>query len=186
MVRVSRSSAREVPTKNNIKTTQPARHDDFSRHDPVRYFMTTEVAEPRRNIYAIIHAMSELNSYIGNAEIFPILRHWDFYNHAGVSPLPTPATAAIADYSRHIETAAYINANWWKKLEESRALAAELLNCSKQEIAFVKNTSEGLSLVANAIDWRKGDVVVTTGVEYPTNMYPWMNAGGRFGVDVVA
>ena len=130
--------------------------------------------------------MTDLSSYIGNAEIFPILRFWDFYNHAGVSPLPTTATAALAGYARQIESAAYVNAGWWKKLEETRGLAASLLNCSKEEIAFVRNTSEGLSLVANAVDWRQGDVIVTTGVEYPTNMYPWMHAAGRFGAEVVA
>src|SRR5207248_568925 len=52
--------------------------------------------------------------------------------------------------------------------------AAELLNAAAEEVAFVKNTSEGISIVANGIDWQWGDRIVTTGVEYPANIYPWV------------
>jgi selenocysteine lyase/cysteine desulfurase len=129
--------------------------------------------------------MDQMKSYIGNAEIFPILRCWDFYNHAGVSPLPRPAAHALVDFAYQIQSHAYLDSGWHPQIDETRAAAALMLHCTKQEIAFIKNTSEGLSIVANAIDWKPGDRIVTTNVEYPANIYPWMNVAARFGAEVV-
>jgi len=130
--------------------------------------------------------MDDVNAYIGNSEAFPILKTWDFYNHAGVSPLPHRSAEAVMDFARHSQSQSYLNANWRPAMEETRAAAATLLHCDKSEVAFVQNTATGLSIVARGIDWHTGDVIVTTSVEYPTNMYPWMNVAARHGVQLVA
>jgi cysteine desulfurase / selenocysteine lyase len=129
--------------------------------------------------------MDDLNLYVGNAERFPILTSWDFYNHAGVSPLPHESAQAVIAYALHAESQSYLNAHWRPAVEETRAAAASLLNADKSEIAFVRSTAEGLGIVAGALDWKAGDVIVTTGVEYPTNIYPWMDAANRHGVKLV-
>jgi cysteine desulfurase / selenocysteine lyase len=128
--------------------------------------------------------MDDLKSYIGNAEIFPILKSWDFFQHAGVSPLPHPAAQAMIDYAHQSEARSYLDSGWWPALEQIRAAAADLIHADKTEIAFIRSTAEGISLVANAIDWTRGDVIITTGVEYPTNIYPWMHVAERFGVEL--
>jgi hypothetical protein len=56
---------------------------------------------------------------------------------------------------------------------------------TKEEIAFVKNTSEGISIVAKGIDWQWGDRIVTTAVEYPANIYPWMEVVRGHGCNLV-
>ena len=129
---------------------------------------------------------SELNRYIGNADLFPILNSWDFFNHSGVSPLPRPAAQALIDFAHQSQAHSYLNAKWRPDLEKVRELAAQLIHAEKSEIAFIKNTSEGLSIVANAIDWKPGDAIVTTNVEYPANMYPWMAVAERFNVKLVS
>ncbi|EQD79076.1 Aminotransferase, class V/Cysteine desulfurase, partial [mine drainage metagenome] len=48
-------------------------------------------------------------------------------------------------------------------------------------MAFVKNTSEGLAFVANGLDWKAGDEIISTAVEYPSNVYPWMDVARRCG-----
>src|SRR3984957_17480694 len=118
--------------------------------------------------------MSVLSSYVGNAEMFPVLKHWHFFNHAGVSPLPKPAGDAMRKYAAEAEAGAYLQTNWYLEIEKLRVTAAELINANREEIAFVKNTSEGISIVANGIDWQWGDRIITTAVEYPANVYPWM------------
>ncbi|MCY2951234.1 MAG: aminotransferase class V-fold PLP-dependent enzyme [Planctomycetota bacterium] len=123
--------------------------------------------------------------YIGNVDEFPILGRWDFYNHAGVSPLPRRAAEAIRKYAREAEEGAYLGTDWFKDIERLRGVAGRLINAKREEIAFVKNTSEGIATVAGGIDWRAGDRIVTTGVEYPANVYPWMNVAKRFGVELV-
>ncbi|GAA2997225.1 aminotransferase class V-fold PLP-dependent enzyme [Actinokineospora diospyrosa] len=55
----------------------------------------------------------------------------------------------------------------------ARALAAGLLDCSTDEIAFVTNTSTGLHLVADGLDWRAGDEVVVFDRDFPANVHPW-------------
>ena len=62
---------------------------------------------------------------------------------------------------------------------ETRQLAAELLECSAEEVALVGPTSVGLSLVANGLDWQAGDNVVFYGEDYPANAVPWMALAGQ-------
>jgi cysteine desulfurase / selenocysteine lyase len=118
--------------------------------------------------------MLEFRNLIGNIDTFPVLDKLDFFNHAGVTALPRVATDALRTYAAQAESTAYLAAGWYADIERLREGVAGLINASKDEIAFVKNTSEGISIVANGIDWQWGDRIVTTGVEYPANIYPWM------------
>src|SRR5262249_9203559 len=52
------------------------------------------------------------------------------------------------------------------------------------EIAFVKNTTEGLGLVASGLEWQRGDQVVSCDLEYPSNVYPWWGLADR-GVETI-
>ena len=126
-----------------------------------------------------------ISTLIGNSDAFPILRQWDFFNHAGVCPLPKVAADALRKYAQQAQEVAYIDSGWYRDIEKLRVSAAKLINCQSEEIAFVKNTSEGIATVANGIDWRPGDRIVTTAVEYPANIYPWMDVAKRFRVELV-
>ena len=72
--------------------------------------------------------------------------------------------------------------NGWRKVERVRGKFAWLINGDVDEVAFVKNTSEGISIVANGLDWNPGDNVVIPDIEFPANVYPWWNLK-RFGVE---
>jgi selenocysteine lyase/cysteine desulfurase len=71
---------------------------------------------------------------------------------------------------------------WERRAEEVRAAAARLIGARASEIAFVRSTSEGLSLVASGLAWEPGDNVVSVADEYPSNVYPWFGLQ-RFGVE---
>jgi selenocysteine lyase/cysteine desulfurase len=129
--------------------------------------------------------MSDLTTHIGNPDAFPVLRHWHFFNHAGVSPLPAVVARAMNRFITEAQAGAYLQTTWYKDIEELRAAAGDLINAGKDEIAFVKNTSEGISIVANGIDWQWGDRIVTTGVEYPANVYPWMEVVRTRGAKLI-
>ena len=64
-------------------------------------------------------------------------------------------------------------------LDESRRLLARLVNCSKEEIALMPNTSHGINLAANSLPLHMGDVVLTFEKEFPANVYPWMALADR-------
>ena len=99
--------------------------------------------------------------------------------------MPRRAAEAMRKYAREAEEGAYLGADWHKDIQRLRGVAGRLINAKREEIAFVKNTSEGIATVAGGIDWRAGDRIVTTGVEYPANVYPWMDVAKRFGVELV-
>jgi cysteine desulfurase / selenocysteine lyase len=126
-----------------------------------------------------------MRNLIGNADAFPVLRDWHFFNHAGVCPLPKVAADAFRTYAAQAEAGAYLATHWYADIEKLRIASAQLINAHRDEIAFVKNTSEGISIVANGLDWQWGDRIVTTNVEYPANVYPWMEVVRTRGAKLV-
>ena len=64
-------------------------------------------------------------------------------------------------------------------MEDVRRLGAQLVGADPTEIALVRNTTEGITLVAEGYRWRPGDNVVTLDNEFPSNLYPWMNLAER-------
>ena len=118
--------------------------------------------------------------------LFPITRRLAYLNHAGVAPVSTRVAAALARFAELATTegALHYSERYDAEIERVRGRAAVLLGASSDEIAFVKNTSEGLGLVAAGLDWRPGDRVVTCDLEYPSNVYPWWSLAPR-GVETV-
>jgi selenocysteine lyase/cysteine desulfurase len=129
--------------------------------------------------------MHGIERYIGNADEFPVLRHWDFFNHAAVSPIPRAAAQALRRFADQAESVAYLDTGWYRDLAALRESVARMMNATKEEVAFVKNTSEGIATVANGIDWNEADRIVTTDVEYPANVYPWIEVSRSRGCELV-
>jgi selenocysteine lyase/cysteine desulfurase len=110
-------------------------------------------------------------------------------NHAAVSPLPARAVAALAEYALEASTRGPLAfPEWSARIASLRLSAARLLGVTAElggagSIAIVPNTTYGLSLVAQGLDWRPGDVVVTTESEFPANLTPWLDLA-RYGVEI--
>jgi cysteine desulfurase / selenocysteine lyase len=68
---------------------------------------------------------------------------------------------------------------WNRRLHEVREVAARFVGAHQDEIAMVRSTTEGINLVAEGLDWRTGDNVVTLADEFPSNQYPWLNQAWR-------
>lgn len=64
-------------------------------------------------------------------------------------------------------------------LDQLKEKAALLLGTTESNISFLKNTTEGLSLIAAGYPWKDGDEIISTAVEYPANHYPWRLAEKR-------
>lgn len=110
----------------------------------------------------------------------PIVRKWAYLDHAAVSPLPEPTAATLAAWAE--DAAANGNTswpNWSRRAEQVRASAARLVGALAEEIALLKNTTDGITLVAEGFPWQPGDNVVTLADEFPTNQYPWLNLADR-------
>jgi selenocysteine lyase/cysteine desulfurase len=117
-------------------------------------------------------------------EEFPVTRRWAFFDHAAVAPLSGRAVKAVAEWAADMaDNGAVSDPRWVRRVEEVRGLAARLLGADPLDVAFIKNTSEGVGIVAEGFPWRPGDNVVTAAEEYPANLYPWLNLAGR-GVEL--
>ena len=116
-------------------------------------------------------------------EQMPITKKWAYFDHAAVAPLSGPAHQAIQSWA---DEAAFegdtVWPNWAKKLRATRGTAAEMIGASAENIALVHNTTAGINLVAEGLDWQSGDNVVTLDDEFPANRYPWMYLK-RLGVE---
>ncbi|RJP20514.1 MAG: aminotransferase class V-fold PLP-dependent enzyme [Deltaproteobacteria bacterium] len=114
------------------------------------------------------------------AEEFPVSAEFLYFNHAGVSPIPSRSAAAgirMLELSR--DEGAWRPRKWEELANETRGRFARIVGASAEEVAFVKNTSEGLSYIAAGFPWREGDNLVTANVEFPSNIYPWMRLQSR-------
>jgi cysteine desulfurase / selenocysteine lyase len=111
---------------------------------------------------------------------FPVTEEYIFFDHARVAPLPErlrKVVTAFVDDATLFGTAHY--ESWILELERTRKKFAQLINADIDEVAFIKNTSEGISIVANGFDWQLGDNVVIPDIEFPANVYPWWNLKQR-------
>ena len=114
---------------------------------------------------------------------FPVTETYIYMNHAGVAPLSRRVQDAMAGFIQDATVNGAVNSDQWAETAEvCRAAAAQLINADTTEIAFMKNTTQGILIAANGIDWREGDNVVTTAVEFPANIYPWWSLKERYGV----
>src|SRR5438552_3732696 len=118
-------------------------------------------------------------------DLFPVTKNLVYFNHAAVGPLSTVASEAMERFVRDQRDFGALHwRDWYAEYEKLRASAAKLIGAADpREIAILKNTSEGLSFVAEGVRWREGDNVVTTALEFPSNWTPWKHVERR-GVEV--
>lgn len=109
-------------------------------------------------------------------EEFPVTGECIYMNHAGTGPLPRRSAErmkALADLVSRTGDRRWLERN--TEINRVRELAARLMGARHpHEVAFVENTSSGLSLVAGGLDWKSGDNIVSAALEFPSNVYPWM------------
>jgi selenocysteine lyase/cysteine desulfurase len=111
-------------------------------------------------------------------EQFPITKNKMFLNHAAQSPLPKPVADAIHRYTDDFSKfgTSLVEGDRWGK-----PFFAKLIGARPEEIALIENTSVGLNIAANALQYPSGSKIVTTDLEYPSVVYPWLrkNLGVR-------
>lgn len=114
---------------------------------------------------------------------FPVTRDKVFLAHAAVCPLPRRVIQAISDYAFQSGTGDQEAFVFPGLLNNGRKLAARLLNCQTDEVAFVGPTSLALSFMASGLKFRRGENILIYFDDYPSNVYPWM-ALAEQGVEV--
>jgi len=98
-----------------------------------------------------------------------------YLNHAAVAPWPVRTVNAVKQFANENGAVGSSHYLEWLKIEQQlKENLATLINAqSADEIALLKNTSEGLSIIARGIQWQPGDNIVICNEEFPSNFIVW-------------
>lgn len=104
-------------------------------------------------------------------------------NHAAISPVSKRVHAVI---EKHLQNRSFGDIDVYPSViascEKTKSNLAALINATPDRIAFVPNTSEGLNILANGLEWKSGDRIILNDIEFPTNVVPFLNLK-RHGVE---
>jgi len=106
---------------------------------------------------------------------FPITKTHCFFNHAAVSPESNSTILKVTEYLTDAQYGDTREKKWIDYIEVVRKYAANLINASVDEIAFVNNVSTGAMLVGNGLKWVNDDNIIVPANQFPANVYPWLN-----------
>lgn len=101
-----------------------------------------------------------------------------YLDNAATTPTPKPVLDAMleyfCEYNANIGRGLYSSAKRATvEFETTREKIAKVINTKPEEIAYAKNTTEAINIVAQGLKLRKGDKVVTTVLEHHSNLLPW-------------
>jgi selenocysteine lyase/cysteine desulfurase len=104
-------------------------------------------------------------------EQFPVTKNKVFLNHAAQSPLPKPVADAVRKYANDYSN---FGTSSIELDDGGKRYFAKLIGAKPGEIALIENTSVGLNIAANVLNYPAGSKIVTTDLEYPSVVYPWL------------
>jgi len=112
---------------------------------------------------------------------FPALERYAYFTTNGLGVLPVRAAEAVRarldDLSRNAIVSTLFNNG--PIVEDARARVVRLLGCDAAEVAFCRNTSEGVLWAASSLRFQAGDEILVAQGEYPANVLPWMAQESR-------
>jgi len=102
---------------------------------------------------------------------FPVTRNKVFLNHAAQSPLPKPVADVVRKFAEDFSNFGDTSIEW---NNGGKKLFAKLIGAKPEEIALIENSSMGMNIAANVLHYPPGSKIVTTDLEYPSVVYPWL------------
>jgi selenocysteine lyase/cysteine desulfurase len=118
-------------------------------------------------------------------KLFPHLKTGQIYfNHAAIGPWSSIVLNRIDEYASQrsgdtIEN--YKSFLSWSSSAKNKL--GKLIGAPADRIAWVDNVANGISILAQGLDWKTGDRVIINDIEFPSNVYPFLNLK-RDGVEI--
>jgi cysteine desulfurase / selenocysteine lyase len=121
-------------------------------------------------------------------EDFPVLKEVVYLDSTATTQTPVPAVKAMVEYfyryaGNHGRGAHRLAREATNRYEDAREIVAHFLDAEPLKTVFMKNTTEGINLIANSYPWEAGDHIVTTMLEHHSNLLPWLRLQKK-GVNV--
>ncbi len=114
---------------------------------------------------------------------FPTTEKFCYLNLANKAILPRAVEASLRSWMADIYDHAGEDAFSMDEIEKTRHAVAETYGAPAANIALVKNTSEGINIVAQGYPWQPGDNVVISEFEHENNTFPWRHLAAR-GIEI--
>ena len=114
---------------------------------------------------------------------FPTLQKWTYLDVARKTIPPRCIEWAMQEYCRDVYDNAGADAWSAANVADTRAALARLLGARPAEIAFTKNTTDGLNIVSHGLELSAGDNIVLTNMEHVANIWVWKHWQAK-GVEI--
>jgi selenocysteine lyase/cysteine desulfurase len=108
-----------------------------------------------------------------------------YFNHASVGPISSIVKEKIDTYVS--DRSEGIVENYFEtipQVKSAKERLSRLLNANIDEIAWIDNVSNALNVLANGIIWNHGDQIILNDLEFPSNVYPFLNLQKQ-GVEIL-
>jgi selenocysteine lyase/cysteine desulfurase len=116
---------------------------------------------------------------------FPYLKNGIIYfNHASTGPISIKVKERVEAFLKERSEENIDDYYSFKDVaDETKEMIGEMINCQGDRIAFLDNTTNGLIWLAQGIDWKAGDRIILNDVEFPANVYPFLQLKEK-GVEI--
>ncbi len=118
--------------------------------------------------------------------LFPGAAARPYLNVGQRSLLATPVRDAIQGFLDRWERGESDKGGLFDTIERARVRFARLIGAQPDEVAWIKNVTEGFNLFLSSLDWSPGDeIVFCPDLEHPANVLPWRNVAARHRVRLI-
>ena len=108
-----------------------------------------------------------------------------YLNHAAKSPIPNYVEQALIDYIKNCKAN---NIEYYPDcVDENRVFKtyiSRLINGDVNNLTVMSNTSTGLNLCADHIEWNEDDEVIIYEKDFPANVFPFLKLKNKYGVKI--
>lgn len=125
-----------------------------------------------------------MDTFLEDRKQFPVTGRMTYLDAACNVPPPKCVLEAVSLFYRDISENGEDRQPLEEKIEDACKTFARFINASSEEIALIKNTTEGLNIAAGGLPFKSGDNVIITDLEHQNNVYPWLNQQARKGIEV--
>ncbi len=110
--------------------------------------------------------------------LFPSLREKVYLNTAAEGIPPVKVGEALQRYHADKVRGMAGREQLFEEFAACRVSAAELIGITAEEVSFCSSTSEAYNLLASCVDFRAGDEVIITDLDFPAGATPWLQLPG--------
>ncbi|MBP6082253.1 MAG: aminotransferase class V-fold PLP-dependent enzyme [Providencia sp.] len=118
-----------------------------------------------------------------------VSQHYAYFDTGAAAPPPKPVIDAVKTYlNKTAERGIYLPSfrkETYQRVENCRRKLAQFIGADETEIAFTKNGTESICLVARGISWHSGDEVILPDTEMLSNIAIWQLLAKEKGIKIV-